>query len=404
MNVRSPLPNLCSDWKIVHTDGGFHAVDTEGKRVGPDILRDYEIVEYIAEGATSLCYKAISKIDGRVVIIKERYPHSLSVKGYLKRDGIFILRADSLTEEQNQSVDERFGNCSAELQAGSEVRFYMGENSPTNDPRFLPATPAVIKDEALTAIKMCAALNQYQVIDTQAGTFLDQIEFKVDDGRKLIIDKLNLIKQILIALNALHNEKHRIHMDLKPTNILVSLVHVGEIEHWGNHQVMIVDYGSSLSLQDDGHVAVSNGARLSSTIDYAAEEILFCDYSDIGVQSDTYSVFIITHQLLLSDKDVTPIQNLELSYNAIMTSHSPGLSALSTSERRLLRDFLYAGTINRAYPTATSMYEELNKITDVLNGKGVHPAILRQQAQQIGYDVISKNSIDKELLCEVEIV
>ncbi len=386
------------EWRTEYREGRYCAVDQNGVTI-PDsgVLEDYQIIALLSFGGSSLCYKAVNRSTGRIAVIKELYPYSLAKKGLLIRDGIMIREKPDPDPEEHEQVKRTFEKgFSQEQEANDSVRFYRDETGETNDPRFLSSSPIPFAEHA-------GALNQYQVIDTQAGTFLDRVEF-AGNGRDRVIDILSLAKQLLIAVSVLHSEKRRVHLDLKPENILVSKVHINNEEQWGNHPVILIDFGSSVPVDDSGRLSCKeNEVNLTSTADYAAPEVknaaLDSEYSSIGTWSDIYSVFIILQHMLLSD--AADVGDDDFSSDIIRSGKSVG--ELGSEEQQLLVDLLRNGIETRRIDTADKGIAELDTIISVLNDRGIHPVIIRKNAVRRAKEIREKDRIIESLLCDVEI-
>lgn len=386
-------------WKAVRHGKYYRAADQNGNAL-PDscILKDYQIVELLSFGGSSLCYKAVNKNTGHIQVVKELYPYVLAKEGLIYRDGTEIREKPDLDPKAHERVKNTFERgFLLEQEANDSVRFYQEETGTTNDPRFLSSSPVAFEGHP-------KALNRYQVIDTQAGTFLDKVIFE-SDGRERVIDVLSLIKQLLISIRVLHKEKKRVHLDLKSENLLVSRAHVNNEKQWGNHPVILIDFGSSVPVDDDGRIIIGNeGINLTSTMSYAAPEVenaaLDEDYSTIGVWSDIFSVFIIAQHLLLSDADIADAD--DLSCESIRESRSA--VKLSEDEQQLLIGFLRSGLDTRKIDTADKAIEELDILIEVLNDHGIHPILIQKNARRIAAQIREKDRIDPALLCEVELV
>lgn len=390
MAERVPLPlEIHNGWCVVERSGIYCAVDTEGNEL-PDngILEHYQLVEYIGAGGSSLCYKAVDKITGRIAIIKELYPRSLTDKNLIVRRGCELYPAPEISEKDFRTVLTAYETgFKKELKSGEDVRFFMDEKTGmTNDSRFLSSADVVFKGPE-------SALNRYQVIDTHAGVFLDKLEFSLK-GRERVIDILSLEIQVLVALKILHNEKHLVHLDLKPANILVSKTYVNKEELWGNHPVILIDFGSALPIGENGCI-FADRPSLSATLDYAASEVRQRQTDQIGKRSDIYSALIILQKLLLRDAGAYQYLTCERITN------SQSVSSLTKTEQEMLVSFLKNGIELRKYKTAEETMEELERMIRVLKNIGVDEAIIKKHAERKAKEIAGEGRIDPDLLCSV---
>ena len=390
MAERIPLPlETNNSWRVVNRTGMYCAVDTEGNEL-PDngILKDYQLVEFIGSGGSSLCYKAIDKKTGRIVIIKELYPRSLAEKDLIIRQDCELHPAPGISERDLRTVLAAYETgFKKELKSGEDIRFFMDENTGlTNDPRFLSSADVVYQGSD-------SALNRYQMIDTQAGVFLDKLEFRLK-GSERVIDILSLEIQILVALKILHNEKHLVHLDLKPANILVSKTYVNKEELWGNHPVVLIDFGSALPIGENGYI-LAEKPPLSTTVDYAASEVRQRQTDRIGKRSDIYSALIILQKLLLRDAGTYQYLTCE------MIEKSQSVSSLTKTEQDMLVSFLKDGIERRKYKTAEETIEELERMIRVLKNVGVDEVIIKKRAERKAREIAGEGRIDPDLLCTV---
>lgn len=376
-------------WHVVRENGRYYAADDKGNKL-PDngLLKDYQLIEYIGSGGSSLCYKAVSKVTGRIAIIKELYPRQLAAKDLIIRDGVALYPALNISERDLKRVLNAYENgFKHELESGSDVRFFLDDKSElTNDPRFLAAVNVDFRGPE-------NALNRYQMIDTQAGVFLDKLDFQTKE-RERVIDILSLEMQILIALKALHNEKHLVHLDLKPANILVSRTYVNKQELWGNHPVILIDFGSALAIGDDGKI-IEKKPSLSSTLEYAPSEVKQRQVEIIGKRSDIYSAFIILQKMLLSDAGDYKSRSCEL------IKESKSVASLHEPEQNLLVQFMRDGIESRKYETVEEMIDGLERVIRVLRNLGVDEVIIKKHAEEKAREIREKNRFIPEMLCEV---
>lgn len=386
-------------WTVRRVGDVYAAVDQDGRKIENNgILNGFQPVKLLSFGGSSLCYQALDTATGRIAVVKELYPYSLARDGLIVRNGVELTEAPGLDSKTRDRVRAVFARgFSQELEAGDQIRFYRDpETGPTNDPRFLSSAPLPFAGHP-------GALNRYQLIDTQAGTFLDRAVF-TSEGRSRVVDELALIKQLALAVRVLHKEKRRVHLDLKPENILISKVHVNEEDKWGNHPVILIDFGSSFPVDEAGRLAADGDEiLLTSTQEYMAPEVrnavLDGEYDRIGFRSDLYSVFMILQRLLLSDAGA--VDEGQLSCETIRADRH--VAALTADEQDMLVELLRLGIDTRRIDTADKLIDALDQAIEVLSDRGIHPIILRKNARRIAEQIRKNEKIDPELLCEVDI-
>ena len=390
MSERVPLKlEQSSSWRVAGSAGAYHAVDSND-RILPDngLLKNYQLVEYVGAGGSSLCYKAVDKLAGRIVIIKELYPYSLADRGLIVRREMDIIPAQNINEQDLKTVLSDYEKgFQQELRSGNDVRFFSDVNSGiANDPRFLSSADVTYEGSK-------DSLNKYQMIDTQAGVFLDKLTFQLK-GRKRVIDILSLEMQILIALKILHNEKHLVHLDLKPANILVSKSYVNKEELWGNHPVILIDFGSALPVGEDG-IILEEKPVLSSTLEYAASEVKQHQFKRIGKRSDICSAMIILQKMLLQDAGPYEYRSCEL------IKQSESISNLNMEEQKLLVSLLKDGIERRRFETVEMVMEELERVIRILKNIGVDELLIKKNAAKKAREIILSGQINSDLLCDV---
>ncbi|XP_047072280.1 uncharacterized protein LOC124681399 [Lolium rigidum] len=127
----------------------------------------------------------------------------------------------------------------------------------------------------------------------------DQTAIKIEDELRGLEwgTRYKLIKDICQAMNYLHMEKHIIHMDLKPDNILLD----------DNMVAKVTDFGLS---RLDGKSKTMSEARCGS-FGYMAPEYLHAGW--MSVRSDIYSLGVIIIELVTGYKDIAHDK-----YNAVL--------------------------------------------------------------------------------------
>lgn len=394
---RETLPVYNGPWTVVRTEDGYTAAKPDGQPISGLMLGDYEVVQFLASGGSSLCYKAVHRESGHIVILKEFYPYSLAKRELISRDrdGIRILEKPGLPLRDTKRIRKAKEAFTRELSASEGLRYCKDTaGGVTNDPRYLPVT--VLKPQLGDG-----ALNDcFLVIDTASGVFLNNFEF-ASEGRALVLDKLAVIRELLNALDELH-KKNRVHLDLKPENVLISSIFVNKKDCSGNHPAIILDFGSSLPVDERGFIKTdgADNVYLTTTRKFAAPEVINGDYDRIGFRSDVYSVFVIMRGLLLSDVEM---DDDELSSHDIR--QSPSVQMLTEGEKEMLSGLLYCGLSRREIATTDAFLRELDTAIAVLQSGGVHPAILRKSAEEHSEKALShcpppKNSLFDDVIIE----
>ena len=369
-------------WTVIHSGNGYTAATPDGGQSIPGIIElgNYQIVGFLAEGGSSICYKALHKGSGHIVILKEFYPYQLAKRGLIFRNGLRVLEKPALPLRDKKRIRKAKEAFARELSASEQLRYCKDTaGGVTNDPRYLPVT--VLKPQLGDG-----ALNDcFLIIDTASGVFLNNFEF-ASEGRALVLDKLAVIRELLNALDELH-KKNRVHLDLKPENVLISAIFVDKKDYSGNHPAIILDFGSSLSIDNRGFIETGDAdVFLTSTKKYAAPELINGDLEKIGIRSDIYSAFIILQELLLSDAenddDELPLQKRLLQ--------SPSIRTLTKkAEQQWLFDLLGRGLFRREISTADAFIKEIDTTIEILENGGVHPAILRKSPEEHTDKVLS---------------
>jgi serine/threonine protein kinase len=170
---------------------------------------EYEIIELIGYGGSSLCY-LVSR-NHTFFIMKELYPQDLV--GYLlRKDLLLILRDDKLSNVlklMDQSNEDFLleAQISRELSHVQRNSYMKGEN-----PYF-----SSLHDH----FKVVGSLSYYLVYQSLQGMTLDNYNtLEAVDKQKKLIENLNLLSRLSEAVEEIHNHNY-LHLDLKSDNIYV---------------------------------------------------------------------------------------------------------------------------------------------------------------------------------------
>ncbi|KAH3679550.1 hypothetical protein WICMUC_000883 [Wickerhamomyces mucosus] len=123
-------------------------------------------------------------------------------------------------------------------------------------------------------------------IVTQLATGGELFDRIVSKGKFLEKDVISIVKQLLGALNYLHNELNIVHRDLKPENLL----YVTSDE---NSELVLADFGIAKELRSSDEVLFSAAGSLG----YCAPEVLLG--TGHGKPCDIWSLGVITYTLLV---------------------------------------------------------------------------------------------------------
>lgn len=354
-------------------------------------IGDYELLELVGEGGSCLCYKALNLVTGKIGIIKELYPYDLARRALIVRCGADIFPVEGISAAQIEAVNKAYKEGFAqELAANESNQYRITDHGVNNDPSyfasFLIKWPERVKS---------GALNQdYLVIETHSGACLNEIALQ-GVGKQRVLECLELAKRILERVRDLHNEKHRLHLDISPSNLFVSQMKVGTQEDYSKNIVILIDYGSSFKLDNNGKV-IHSGELYSASPKYMAPELANLDIDRIGPQTDLFSVSKVLQELLVRDSTKTA-----RSWRATAL-RDPHVSALPAPMSEYLVDTIASLTTTKRPASVNEMISILSDIEDVIMERGISPVLMKYRAQQKAEALKRKIEIDNDLLCEVE--
>ena len=137
----------------------------------------------------------------------------------------------------------------------------------------------------------------YLVMEYFRGYSLERVIRKSDDLNLSLLHKFHIIKQVLSAINAIH-EKVLCHRDIKPSNILVN----------GSLKVKLTDFGTVKVATSD----LTSRSSIIGTPSYVSPEILL-DASSIDNRSDLFSMGVVAYELIFNKRPFNGTNLIELS-------------------------------------------------------------------------------------------
>lgn len=172
--------------------------------------------------------------------------------------------------------------------------------------------------------------------------------FTLKELKELIIPSLNE------AIHTLHLHKI-LHMDLKPSNIMLS----------NNRQnVVLIDFSSSLLIKDEREIIVKN--KLSFTPHYSAIET--CTSNQCSIYSDYYSMGITIYELLLHHSPFMGL-NDEGIIRVMQTNRIFIEDGVDLSMRDLIYGLTYRDIANRNDYQNSNVRWSYQQVKDWLAGK-----------------------------------
>ncbi|HEX7333055.1 MAG TPA: bifunctional serine/threonine-protein kinase/formylglycine-generating enzyme family protein [Pyrinomonadaceae bacterium] len=167
----------------------------------------------------------------------------------------------------------------------------------------------------------------YVVMEYVHGTKIDSY---CNKERLSVLDRLILFRQLCEVLRYIHDNKIA-HLDLKPSNILVTSSPKGRLK--------LIDFGAGKLLQFAAHQGSLPLSRLTIAFsrDYASPEQIKGEYERINETSDIYSLGAVLYKLLtnqpplkFTDDSIDEIRKIISSERPLSPSHC--LSTFSTAE------------------------------------------------------------------------
>ena len=130
-------------------------------------------------------------------------------------------------------------------------------------------------------------------------------------------ERLGLFRNICEAVSYAHR-KLVVHLDLKPSNVLVS----------GEGEVKLLDFGIARSLTQEGNASATGTAHALLSLSYASPEQILGDSLD--VQTDVFALGVLLYELLVGAPPIRP--DTVRGGLAAIVDHEPRRPSLSARE------------------------------------------------------------------------
>ncbi|GJM22823.1 MAG: hypothetical protein DHS20C15_27380 [Planctomycetota bacterium] len=179
------------------------------------------------------------------------------------------------------------------------------------------------------------------------------------------VARLELAAQVCRAIHHSHL-RGLLHRDIKPNNILVSVLD-------GSAQPKVIDFGVAKALAGDGDdSATTRHGQLLGTPEYASPEQLAGD-PDIDTRSDVWALGVVIHELLTG---ALPRDGARLAASA-----STGLDKPQQRELQLVLECALAVDREERYASAEGLAADLERL---VRGEpvGLSPATLSERARR----------------------
>ena len=380
---------LPEEWKIKKEPSQAYIVSEKdgGKISSGCCIGDYEILEMVGAGGSCLCYKALDLNSGNFVIIKELYPYNLAADGLIIRSGSDIFPVDGISDKDRKTVFDVYSRgFTHESTVTESIRYRDDLSGPNNDPRFFSSHVIQWEERIRTG-----ALNQYYlVIETHAGFALKDIILHTL-GTQRVVECLDITTRILESVETLHKEKHRLHLDISPSNLFVSSLKVGTGNDYGGNVIILIDYGSSFAIDENGHITTT-GEIFSASPGYMAPELQTLEMEKIGPQTDLFSVAKILQWLLTLEGN-----SKARSWKARAASDIH-IKALPNHISSYLINEVSCMTSTKRSKDVESMILSLATLREIVLGRGIHPVLIAANAERIANTF---SNLNDDILCEV---
>ncbi len=234
----------------------------EGRKEGRN-FGDFELLEEIARGGSSVVWKAREKETDDVVALK-------------------------ILEGSEEATDEQILRFHREARTVEELRH-----------------PYIVSVRRIGVHEK----RHYIAMDFIEGLSLDEWIERNDPDIRLV---LNVLSQTGFALHYAH-EREILHRDLKPTNILVD----------DRNQPHLIDFGLAKSTREK--LRITRGSRLHGTIGYIAPERFSDKGGPVGVESDIFSLGVILYEVLTGTLPYRMIKECDFLPDFSRSPASPSL-------------------------------------------------------------------------------
>lgn len=317
---RRSLPVAAAEGKYInHSDRRLYDPETGRPLHGMLIDNRYELVREIGRGGSCICYHAFDRKTGEFAAIKEWFPLSFAQEGWIERQGN-TLALTAAGKAFETTIRHRFETDFVREET------LAGRQRYTEDSVQLNNDPNAFSVELLRT----GTWMQYLVIETEAGTPLDRVQFGGTTPEERLADILDTGLQLATRLEWLHSEKRVLHCDLKPENIYVSQLNTGKKDEVSSHILRLIDYGSGFALDTDDHVQQESMTHLSFSAGYAAPELQALRDEErwedaaekLGPATDVYAALRIILELLAPEANKEELYSGDLWDSSIL-GHLP---------------------------------------------------------------------------------
>lgn len=387
-----------------------------GTRITNNIIISHLLSEH---GGTSLVY--LAQNGHYNVIIKEFFPSDSNNSNYLLHRSMNGMCIETNISDENtlakiESERKRF----IEQAKKAELAIKPPHDSKkTNDYAaiyFFECTDITEEVKKTPGFENTSSV--YLLFSCRNGMTLDNyIEYISKDGHLSLKQSLYITKSILLTLEYLHEDRHMLHLDIKPDNLLFS-TDIKEIER---SLCFLLDLEGSWPIGEKVDISsVSN--------EFAAPEIIKMfkirnsfhnndldlsklnkQYSilsnNIGTYSDLYSVAACMYKMIMYNKlidphrwedciqvAVKPKKLLELLLNDVSNSLNEEYPYLIEKITYMLFKGLYCLENNSAafseklsdfrYCSCSDFITDIDNCLEILNNEGFHPEILAMHSRE----------------------
>ncbi len=182
---------------------------------------------------------------------------------------------------------------------------------------------------------------------------------------------LDILDQLLDGLAAVHEEK-LVHLDLKPSNIMID----------EDGRVLLIDFGASKQLKEANGSGASTTSTLALTPGYAPLEQVDLNIKKIGPWTDFYALGATIYKLLTTDSPPSATEMLDrgttLTFPATVTTQMQELILWMMKSSRIerpqsvceIRDYLLrhfkSEKTHSMFPRTTSLQDNADEDVEVI--------------------------------------